>query len=60
MTEQRSAIRKTILDNGLTVLLREILAQFSGNELYVGLVIGVWIAAEALGALDVKLTPAAP
>jgi len=34
-----------------TVLLREILAQFAGNELYVGLIIGIWIAAEALGAL---------
>jgi spermidine synthase len=34
-----------------TVLLREILAQFAGNELYVGLIFGVWIAAEALGAL---------
>jgi len=34
-----------------TVLLRELLAQFSGNELYVGLAIGIWIAAEACGAL---------
>jgi spermidine synthase len=34
-----------------TALLREILAQFSGNELYVGLIIALWIAAEALGAL---------
>lgn len=34
-----------------TVLLREILAQFAGNELYIGLIIGIWIAAEALGAL---------
>lgn len=34
-----------------TLLLREILAQFAGNELYVGLIIGIWIAAEAGGAL---------
>lgn len=34
-----------------TILLREILAQFAGNELYIGLIIGIWIAAEALGAL---------
>lgn len=34
-----------------TLLLRELLAQFAGNELYVGLIIGIWIAAEAGGAL---------
>ncbi|MBP1728697.1 MAG: Spermine synthase, partial [Deltaproteobacteria bacterium] len=34
-----------------TVLLREILAQFAGNELYIGLIIGIWIAAEAFGAM---------
>jgi spermidine synthase len=31
-------------------LLRELLAQFAGSELYIGLIIGNWIAAEALGA----------
>ena len=31
-------------------LLRELLSQFAGSELYVGLIIGNWIAAEALGA----------
>lgn len=31
-------------------LLREILSQFAGSELYIGLIIGNWVAAEALGA----------
>lgn len=49
-----------------TLLLREILSQFGGNELYVGVIIGFWIAAEALGALlapriaPVFSRPAAP
>lgn len=34
-----------------TVLLREILSQFAGNELYLGVIIGIWIAAEAGGGL---------
>jgi len=33
-----------------TTLLRELLSQFAGSELYIGLIIGNWIAAEALGA----------
>lgn len=33
-----------------TTLLRELLFQFAGSELYLGLIIGNWIAAEALGA----------
>ncbi len=33
-----------------TALLRELLPQFAGNELYVGLIIAIWIAAESLGA----------
>lgn len=33
-----------------TLLLRELLFQFAGSELYIGLIIGNWIAAEALGA----------
>jgi len=33
-----------------TVLLRELLFQVAGSELYIGLIIGNWIAAEALGA----------
>src|SRR5512137_3025263 len=33
-----------------TALLRELLFQFAGSELYLGLIIGNWIAAEALGA----------
>jgi len=34
-----------------TLLLREILVLFSGNELTLGLIIGSWIVSEALGAL---------
>lgn len=37
-----------------TLLLREILSQFGGSELYVGVIIGFWIAAEALGAMLVS------
>ncbi|MEO0080160.1 MAG: hypothetical protein ABIK44_05745 [candidate division WOR-3 bacterium] len=33
------------------VLIREVMAAFAGNELTVGIVLGVWIACEALGAL---------
>lgn len=33
-----------------TILLRELLSQFAGSELYIGVIIGNWIAAEALGA----------
>jgi len=43
------------------VLLRELLFQFAGSELYLGLIIGNWIAAEALGAFiagRVKTDPA--
>ncbi len=32
-----------------TTLLRELLSQYAGSELYVGLIIGNWIAAESLG-----------
>jgi len=32
-----------------TVMLRELLCQFAGSELHVGIIIGNWIAAEALG-----------
>jgi spermidine synthase len=34
-----------------TLLLRELLVLFSGNELSLGLIIGSWIVSEALGAL---------
>lgn len=50
------ACRAAILSIGVsgiiaqTTLLRELLAQFAGSELYIGLIIGNWIAAEALGA----------
>ncbi|HEY6838162.1 MAG TPA: hypothetical protein VI389_05400, partial [Geobacteraceae bacterium] len=33
-----------------TVLLRELLILFAGNELSLGVIIGAWVAAEALGA----------
>jgi spermidine synthase len=33
------------------LLLRELLVAFSGNELYIGMFIGLWVAGEAFGAV---------
>lgn len=52
-----AALRRAILVLGLsgmvahTVLLRELLVLFAGNEFTVGVIIGGWIVAEAAGAL---------
>ncbi|HEX9023068.1 MAG TPA: hypothetical protein VF799_04425 [Geobacteraceae bacterium] len=35
-----------------TVLLRELLILFAGNELSLGIIIGAWVACEALGSLS--------
>jgi spermidine synthase len=52
----RSAFVLSVLMLGLsgitaqTVLLRELLILFSGNELTLGIIIGTWVVAEAIGA----------